>query len=279
MNKLHLLCLTLLTVVLCLGCGPEDSAVDSVPVEQPWYRWWPNQKAPKAVVYIDFKDFEPVEHPSGKKLKPIPGLDPLHLGPEHMLCQSIAGLTAKAVNEGRLDEMLWIGMEDNKDYARWYSMIKDRLDLEERGRFKTWQLVKRYHDKGVIKGYILYSYDLTPNGPTTFRDGSDESVNVATSLAGLYDAIIVSQGQQARAEEMGLKMLLDVRGKSETWCFENYRDKLNRDYVLDQDPQMPNNRAIAIANKMFVIYGLDEPTESVYAWLNPLSSVLGVERP
>jgi hypothetical protein len=38
---------------------------------------------------------------------------------------------------------------------------------------------------------------------------------------------------------------------------------------------MPNHRAIAIAHRMFTFFGMDAPTPEVYAWLAPLSSVLG----
>jgi hypothetical protein len=42
-----------------------------------------------------------------------------------------------------------------------------------------------------------------------------------------------------------------------------------------QDPRKPHIRDLAIAQKVFTVYGQDEPTPSAMAWLEPLSPVLG----
>jgi len=231
-------------------------------------RWWPVQKAPRGVVKTDFVLFKPLKSANGKQLSP-------GLGPEHMMAESVAGLAAQAVNEGRLDEMVWIGLGSHKDYARWYKGMVRRLGLEERGTLKPWELVARYAKLGIIKGYILYAYDYSPGGPTRLREGRDESVNVATALAGLLGGILISEEQEPAARAAGLERLFDARGKTVAWCFQTHRDRLNRSFVLAQDPQMPHNRDIAIAQRMLVVWGTDEPTPSVYAWLHPLSSVLG----
>jgi hypothetical protein len=233
----------------------------------PGHRWWPAQEAPKAIVRTDLALMQQVADPGGQRAS-------TWLGPEHMMVESVAGLAAQAVNEGRGDELVWIDMA-SESYAQWYQGMTNRLRLVDRGVFKPWALVERFTRKGIVKGYILYSYDYSTGGATKLRPDSDESVNVATSLAGLLQGVLVSVGQEKQAKRLGLKLLFDARGKTEAWCFANYRDQLNRTCALVQDPQMPQCRDLAIAHRMMAIYGYDAPTPDVYAWLRPLSSVIG----
>jgi hypothetical protein len=80
--------------------------------------------------------------------------------------------------------------------------------------------VDRYRDAGVIKGYILYRSDRSEGALNAHRPGMDRSVNVATSLAGLLDGVLVDEGLEAGAKRHRLSMLLDARGKTQAWCFE-----------------------------------------------------------
>jgi len=232
-------------------------------------RWWPEQEMPKGLVTVETSEMKPVTEPCGKT---VPSLN---LGPEHMMAESLAGLAAQAVNEGRGDELIYVNLWDNVDYNRWRLNILERTGIEDRGRQKIWDVARRYAEQGIVKGYILYSWDFSEGGITTRRKDSDESCNVATSLAGLLGGIIVSEGQEAQAKELGLKCLADVRGKTEQWVFDTYREKLSRKYVLLQDPIVPNNRAIAIAHCCLTVYGLEEPTESIFKWMEAPGFVFG----
>jgi hypothetical protein len=66
-----------------------------------------------------------------------------------------------------------------------------------RGTFGPWDLVDRYAKHGLIKGYILYRSDASKGETSQHRPGMDCSVNVATSLAGLLDGIIVDESLEA----------------------------------------------------------------------------------
>ncbi len=231
-------------------------------------RWFPVQAVPKGVVTSGLHEgFEQVKSPGGQST--IGGL-----GATHMMVQSIAGLAAAAVNRGELDEMVWIGA-NGPDYARWYGDLVGRLKLQERGIYRPWELVRRYHEKGIIKGYILYSFDYSDGDLYGRRKNLDNSVNVATSVAGILEGILIEEGQQAQAEALGLKMLLDARDKSLPWCFQTYRDRLNRNMICAQDPRVPHIRALAIGHRCMTVYGIEEPTPAIMAWLEPLSPVLG----
>ena len=221
-------------------------------------RWWPVQTMPKVLVRLE---------------------DPNAFSSSRVSCemtaQSVAGLAAKAVNEGRADEMVWVGT-DNIDAEDWFArLLKRQPQLELRGTVALWELVDRYAKNGLIKGYILYRSDHSIGELNQHRPGMNCSVNIATSLAGLLDGIIVDENLEGQARAHGLKMLMDVRGKTQAWCFETYRDQFNRRMVCTQDPRKSNVRDMAIAQKTFTAYGYDEPMPTVMKWLEPLSPILG----
>jgi hypothetical protein len=219
-------------------------------------RWWPVQAVPSAVVRT-------------KREFPQPR------AAFEMMVQSAAGLAAKAVNEGRADELVWVdnGNVDMEDwYARW---LAKHPKVKSSGTVGAWELVDSFAKRGVIKGYILYRLDKSEGEINTYRPGMDCSVNVATSLAGLLDGIIVDEALENEAAVRGLKLLMDVRGKTQAWCFQTYRDQFGRAMLCTQDPRKPHIRDLAIAQRAFTVYGGEEPIRSVMAWLEPLSPILG----
>jgi hypothetical protein len=231
---------------------PSPAAVDE-------NRWWPVQAMPKAVVRAKSQNEPPSLRASCD-----------------MMAQSVAGLAAKWVNEGRADEMVWVGVDDNVDVEDWFArLLRRHPQLEMRGIFGPWELVDRYAKQGLIKGYILYRSDTSKGETSQHRPGMDCSVNVATSLAGLLDGIIVDESIEAEAKQHGLTLLLDVRAKTQAWCFQTYKDRFNRRMVCTQDPRKPNVRDLAIAQRTLVVYGYAEPVPAVMNWLDPLSPVLG----
>ena len=221
-------------------------------------RWWPTQAFPKAVIRTtNQQEFS----------EPRVALQ--------MMVQSVAGLAAKAVNEGRGDELVWVA-NGGGDLEKWYARLLARHpELATPGAFAPWELVDRYTKHGIIKGYILYRRDQSKGGNNTDRPGMNCTVNVATSLAGLLDGIIVDEELEPAAKAHGLKLLLDVRDKSQLWCFETYKDQFNRRALCFQDPRAPHVRDLAIAQKIFTAYGNGEPASLAMAWLEPLSPVLG----
>ncbi len=221
-------------------------------------RWWPVQALPKTLVRTTNQQEFP---------EPRAALQ--------MMVQSVAGLAAQAVNEGRGDEMVWVNNGDG-DLEKWYARLLARHpDLATSGAFEPWDLVDRYAKQGIIKGYILYRRDKSKGETNTYRSDIDCSVNVATSLAGLLGGIIVDEGLEHDAKAHGLKLLVDVRDKTQRWCFQTYKDQFNRRMLCFQDPRIPHVRDLAIAQEVFTAYGSDEPTPLAMAWLEPLSPILG----
>src|SRR5579863_9675954 len=221
-------------------------------------RWWPTQIFPKVIVRT-----------ANQQEFPEPRLA------LQMMVQSVAGLAAKAVNERRGDELVWVYNGDG-DLEKWYQRLLGRHpDVTVSGPVKPWDLVDRYAKKDIIKGYILYRSDKSQGDNNVERPDINCSVNVATSLAGLLNGIVVNENLESEAKAHGLKLLLDVREKTERWCFETYKSQFNRRMLCFQDPRVPHVRDLAIAQKVFTTYGAGEPTSQAMAWLELLSPILG----
>ena len=221
-------------------------------------RWWPTQAVPRTVVQtVSQHEF------------PEPRLA------FQMMVQSIAGLAAKSVNENRGDELVWVD-NGNIDLDDWLARWRTRHpQVKSSARLAPWELVDRFARVGIVKGYILYRTDSSRGELNSYRPSMDRSINVATSLAGLLDGVMVEENLEKQARMHGLKLLMDVREKSQAWCFQTYREQFNRRMLCTQDPQKPHVRDLAIAQRAFTLYGGDEPLRPAMAWLEPLSPILG----
>jgi hypothetical protein len=243
---------TLLLLLLALSPARALEAPD---------RSWPTEALPKGIVRT---------LPSSQFPEP-------HKGSE-MLVQSLAGLAAKAVNQGKGDELVWVS-SGNVDIEQWYhQFMTAHPEVAYRGAFDPWELVDRYTKTGIVKGYILYKLDHSDRKTEKYTPDIDLSANVATSLAGILDGVIIDESMEAKAKEHGLKMLADARGKTDRWCFETYRDQFNRHMLFTEDPTKPQARDYAIANQAMTLFGYNdpaEPGEEVMKWLEPLSPILG----
>lgn len=206
--------------------------------------WWPEQKRPDHVI------------------KCIP--DRQGGVVEMNVAQSLCGLAAQAVNTGTCNEAIWVEC-DNKDYDTYYNAWLRRLKITEHGHMNVWEAVRHYQKKGVVKGYILYDYSRR-----------DNSVNLATVLAGLHQGILVDISLEEKARKTGLKRLCDATvmkfGKAE---FNRYKSQLNNGYIVLANPETANNRDYVIAHKGMAYYGVDDMLDTILEWVRPLSPAVG----
>jgi len=223
--------------------------------------WFPSQKAPRSVIHVQLPDSS--------------NPDDRHIA--HILAQSVAGVAAKAVNLNKSNEMVWIEPDSSlsKNYDQWYSATVDRLNIKEVGTIKIWEIIRRYHDQGIINGYILYSYDRSKGAYYEKRQDINSSVNVATTVAGILNAILVEESQKNQALKLGLRELFDARGRTLQWCLDSYADNLNKHILLTVDPKIGNNRGLAIAHNIAATYGAGPDTERFCKWLTPPGAILG----
>lgn len=227
--------------------------------------WWPTQAVPKALVCVDYH--------GGSMLNSATQAGPIE--PLGMLAESLAGLAAKAVNEKRSDELVWLDMNKHADYEDWLKRATKRLKLKMRGTFSTWELLDRCVKRDIVKGYVLYRYDTSIGDLYAHRANMDRSVNVATSMAGLLDGVLIDESIEAEAKKHGLRLLFDARKVSQNECFQKYRNRFSRSLLCTQDPRIHNTRDLAIAHKAFTFYGYDAPATAAMEYLNPLSPILG----
>jgi hypothetical protein len=220
--------------------------------------WWPELPVPAGVLRTT-----PIETFGESR----PGERAWDATSTHMMVQSAAGLAAAAVKRGDFDEMVWI-TSNNPNHSLAWQYLNKRVELEDRGELKPWDLVRHLKDAGIIKGYVLYDSSRRGRKPSG-------SANVATSVAGLLGGVIVDERLEQRAKESGLTMLLDARDKDTAWLWENYRDRFNRNAAMFQDPRKPHARDFAIAHNIVVVYGNGDIEQKVLAWLEPLSPILG----
>lgn len=223
--------------------------------------WWPGQRLPAALVRLD----------------PEQGAPAMRFE-QRMLAQSLAGLAAKAVNESRGDELVWVETA-NASVRRWGArFLADHPAIRDRGAVGLWDLVDAMARSGLVRGYLLYRADNSVDSPDPrqkYRPGMDVSVNVATSLAPFLHGVIIGEALEAEARRHGLVRLLDARDKTQQWCFDTYRGKFRRDLLCTQDPRKPHARDYAIAQGAFTVYGPEPVVAEAMRWLDPLSPILG----
>lgn len=204
--------------------------------------WWPEQQVPDTILVC----------------RKCTGL------PEENLAMSISGNVARALNEGIVDEGIWIDVE-NPCYRSYLSSLVDRTGAVKDNRtYNVWELLSIYAGKGILKGYVLYDAD------------NPQTVNIATTRAAVLDAVIVEKSIEDKVMQTGLPLLYDAsNGISQRDNFMEIRHLLDNDHIVLASPGLPNNRDFAIAYKSMVYYGVDSLLNEILEWVEPLSPVIG----
>lgn len=207
-------------------------------------QFWPLQKAPGQIVTCKIQNFSDVR--------------------EMNLAQSIAGLAAKAINEGNNNEGVWVDCR-NPDYINYYRSLIKRTAAHEDGQFTVWELTKRYKQRGIVKGYILYD-----------ANRKDNSINLATIYASLKNGILIDVSQEGTAIREGLTKLFDASKLTfDLDAFTQLSGQLNNNVLVVANPQFSNNKDYAIAHKCVIYYGVDSLYLKILNWIKPLSPIIG----
>jgi len=98
----------------------------------------------------------------------------------------------------------------------------------------AWQLIGAF--KPRLTGYILYK-------------SGNSSVNVATSLAGIKNAVAVEEGIESAAKARGLSRVMDVRLWDEAWLRTNYWSQLRQDVIFEQKRPFPTRTSYEITRR------------------------------
>lgn len=235
------------------------------PIDAPIPGTWPAQEAPAAfrVVFQSNPGDDSDDFPQGR---------PAAL---QVLAASLGGVAARAVNEGRHDELLWMPFR-RPSYDMWLAEGIARNGLEERPAMAVLDAVAHYRGLGLVHGYIVYRRDGSPGGAYTDREGIDHSANVATMLAAANDGVlVVEESIEDEVAALGLQRVLDARGLPWDEAFESVRGRLSRDAILTIDPRVHNLRDIAIAQRLGVAFGTGADYQRLLAHARPNTPVLG----
>ena len=149
---------------------------------------------------------------------------------ELVMIQTLQGILAQ--------EKPQIYVDEAGSYHLWLTEMEKEEITSERHEYPWWFIE---HFLSSIDGYILY------------KEGND-SINVATSLAGILKGIAVEESIAQRAEEYGLKCLKDVREKTEQWCWENFQGQFTTKLIMEQRESKPHLRDYAVATKAFTFF-------------------------
>ena len=222
--------------------------------------WWPAQRAPHGFVTVRVQGV------------PTPKANVFTVDMrEEMLSASLAGLAALAVNCGEADELVWNDTVVQR-YGEWKARTVARLRLEDRGTFTPWELLERGMRAGWVRGYVAYARDPSGRKAYTAKNAStNDSVNVATSLAGIHRAVLIEESLIPRAEALGLRMLADGRVPMSP----EDAAQLSRSTLSMLDPGVQRNRDVAISQRCWVGYGAGAQAWPMIDRLDDLAPTFG----
>lgn len=214
---------------------------------------WSTQKAPKKIILCE------------------PGTDTA----QGMLLESLSGLAAQAVNEGKSNEMVWININQNASYNKIYTNTLAALQVPQPKEMSLWALVDYLKGQKIIKGYVLYKMDTPRSNAYASHPNTNYSSNVATVYSSLLKGVLIDESLEKEAQRHGLKLLKDARNESLETCFKLNKKKLNNCSALSIPPTVTNLRDYAIAHKLMLYADQKAIIDEVLEWVKPLSPILG----
>jgi hypothetical protein len=148
-------------------------------------------------------------------------------------------------------------------YDFWLADLKANYGVTTEEIDDPWVLVARFKDR--LHGFITY-------------ENHSASVNTATSLAGLKQAIAVEKSLVARVKSLGLVQVEDVSDKDDSWLYKQAGSEFSKSFLIQQDPENASLRDYGVAQKAMYLYDSASPmTElpGIFNAMTPDAPVLG----
>lgn len=205
----------------------------------------------------------------------------------HLLCQSIAGLANRAVDDGKSEIGVWLyDHEGRESYRLSYEALKS-MGIAEQGLQTGIELARNNYStsdgveiqiKDLFDGYVLT--DVTNN---------PESNIVASIASHVYNSIIVDVRDKANYDAAGYTMKYDARYKTTYDAWREFKDKCSNKALVVMPVQTGELREFAIKNNLFVLninkikelpaagQNLDI-FEEILNWLEPGAPIFGWEQ-
>lgn len=242
--------------MICYSCGKDSISPEPDPDEKPIPDLEPD---PFERVVFEAKEFEFSEEywwPEQKVPQKLITCQVVGSNyPERILAESLSGIAAKAVNEGKNDELVWISVT-TPALDEWYNRTVNRLNISANQTMNVWQLLDHLTAKGLVSGYVVYDYDNGAGGMYTKRDDMDNSANIATAVAGVINAAVVDRSLESKMLDAQLLNRFDASSDATyTEVYEHLKSAINHNLIMMVDPKAPHHRDVAIAHNSMVIDG------------------------
>ena len=175
---------------------------------------------------------------------------------EQTMLATLQGLTAKSKTP------IWLDEPNGLHAVVRDSLVKDGVSMMKAS--SVWKLVEHFREN--LHGYVVYRED-------------DDSINVATSLAGLKGALAVTEALAERCRSLGLAEIEDVHGMSEMDAYARWGKQCSKSVIAVQDEKKHRHlRDWVVAERAFCFYGLDsEQRAAILSNMEPNHQVLGWE--
>ncbi|MFD1675597.1 GxGYxYP domain-containing protein [Alicyclobacillus fodiniaquatilis] len=152
--------------------------------------------------------------------------------------------------------------------------LSTRIYLSQTAQDQTWlqqavpkdvrvtDLSVSQSDPNAVLEALLAQYGHSIKGAIVTDPSNPDTVNLATTLAGIDDAMVITPSQEALVESYGIKILHDFRDDHLTgtvatyqWAIENLLPKTTtKDLVMLSPGTTGDIRDYAVATKSFVFY-------------------------
>ncbi|QWB95492.1 hypothetical protein KHQ89_05935 [Mycoplasmatota bacterium] len=232
----------ILIVLLMTACKPQTTSEYNFEAEDPSFSYFP-----KTTMNED-KHLYVFGYENDRKLN-------MH---ELTTGQAIQGLFAR-------DEVTFYLNTQSTGEAYWLQDMVDHdgITYELIGLS---QMIEMYKNKFEDVGYLLYDQNET------------ESINVATSLAGILGYLPIEKTLESIAISAGLEMKMDVSEKSEKWAFDTYKDEFNWNSVIQLRQDIPHLRDYGVTFKYFYFYQ-DEVSSAAINFRDEIHRAVAMDSP
>ena len=204
----------------------------------------------------------------------------------HLLAQSIAGLTNRAVEQGKSEIDVWFSTAPNLNSYKLAKSALHNMGILEQGVISARELAFKTFDdadgikitvKDLFKGYVLTDVVNNP-----------ESGIVASTASHVYSALIVDKSIEQEFIDKGYKKLYNATKKTTAGAWAEFKDKCNNKALVIMPVQTGQLRDFAIANNLFVVNLNKKKGDAtagqntslfreILAWIKPNSPVYGWE--
>lgn len=199
----------------------------------------------------------------------------------HLLCQSLAGLNNRAVEEGKIKNAIWLHDHEGRESYKMSRQALLDMGISEIGMQSGLELSENNYSEGnpksVIDGYVL----------TDLRNNIESGV-VAAVASHVYNAIIIDKQYESEYTDT-YKLLYDASSKTTADAWKEFKDKCNNSGLVIMPANTGELREMAIKNGFFVLNLLQEPGNSnggkntgllkeILDWLAPGAPVFGWEQ-